>query len=296
MGWHWMNWTSAKRCTTPIIAVAAVLLGCQQDGGMAPKVSAGAPRALLGAPTPTGLEWLTRALQFGVMLSDDPVATDWTDEAATADDDDPPKFNAVPFQYDPSKTELVRARWLRGTGCPYNATLSDGTNYSDPACVPGAPKDKKNEGLLLVKTGPTPNNASAGVDLKGLKGITLTELGYDLRKVDNPTDPRGSHCGAGAPRFNVQTTDAFYFLGCNSPPSLTSSPGDSWQRLRWGTAGCVMAYNTDNFFNLECISGTLKSITIVFDEGTDTGPDNFGLAVLDNIDVNGQLVGKGPGN
>jgi len=30
----------------------------------------------------------------------------------------------------------------------------------------------------------------------------------------------------------------------------------------------------------------------VFDEGQDTGPDNFGLAVLDNIDVNGMLVGS----
>lgn len=39
---------------------------------------------------------------------------------------------------------------------------------------------------------------------------------------------------------------------------------------------------------------TVKSIAIVFDEGQDTGgPDNFGLAVLDNIDVNGQLVGRG---
>ena len=42
------------------------------------------------------------------------------------------------------------------------------------------------------------------------------------------------------------------------------------------------------------ISGkTVTSIQIVFDEGQDTGPDNFGLAVLDNIDVNGTLVGQG---
>jgi hypothetical protein len=39
----------------------------------------------------------------------------------------------------------------------------------------------------------------------------------------------------------------------------------------------------------------VSSITIIFDEGTDIGPDNFGLAVLDNIDVNGALVGRGPG-
>jgi hypothetical protein len=37
-----------------------------------------------------------------------------------------------------------------------------------------------------------------------------------------------------------------------------------------------------------------SSLSIVFDEGYDTPPDNFGLAILDNIDVNGVLVGKGP--
>ena len=38
----------------------------------------------------------------------------------------------------------------------------------------------------------------------------------------------------------------------------------------------------------------VKTLAIIFDEGQDTGPDNFGLAVLDNIDVNGTLVGHGP--
>ena len=41
------------------------------------------------------------------------------------------------------------------------------------------------------------------------------------------------------------------------------------------------------------MTGDVKSIQIVFDEGQDTGPDFFGLAVLDNIDVNGTLVGHG---
>jgi hypothetical protein len=54
-----------------------------------------------------------------------------------------------------------------------------------------------------------------------------------------------------------------------------------------------MAYSATTFL-LEDITGKkLKSLSIVFDEGQDTGPDNFGLAVLDNIDVNGRLVGSG---
>jgi hypothetical protein len=41
------------------------------------------------------------------------------------------------------------------------------------------------------------------------------------------------------------------------------------------------------------ITGTVTRIEIVFDEGQDTGPDFFGAAILDNIDVNGMLVGHG---
>ena len=46
---------------------------------------------------------------------------------------------------------------------------------------------------------------------------------------------------------------------------------------------------------LQTITGKIKNAYIVFQEGQDTGPDNFGLAVLDNIDVNSMLVGSGGG-
>jgi hypothetical protein len=39
---------------------------------------------------------------------------------------------------------------------------------------------------------------------------------------------------------------------------------------------------------------TVSRIQIVFDEGQDTGPDFFGAAILDNIDINGRVVGQGP--
>jgi hypothetical protein len=205
-------------------------------------------------------------------------------------------------EFDPAKTYLVQADWLNGIGCPtgakvatYPATSPTGT-YTDPACATGDSKDKKNEGLLLAKTGPTPNNASAVADIKGVKGTAVTELGYDIRKPVSSVDPRGSHCGAGAPRFNIELQNgSFYFLGCNSPPPTAQTAGDGYVRLRWGAAGTLMAFNASTFL-LENISGMqLKSLSIVFDEGYDTGPDNFGLAVLDNIDVNGKLVGAGGG-
>jgi len=42
------------------------------------------------------------------------------------------------------------------------------------------------------------------------------------------------------------------------------------------------------------VTGNVQNVQIVMDEGQDTGPDNFGLSVLDNIDINGVLVGRGP--
>jgi hypothetical protein len=65
--------------------------------------------------------------------------------------------------------------------------------------------------------------------------------------------------------------------------------------MRWGngSAGSVQGYNASTGA-LESITGEVNFIEIVMDEGQDTGPDNFGLSVLDNIDINGALVGRGP--
>jgi hypothetical protein len=218
-------------------------------------------------------------------------------------------FSVKPREFDPGKTYLVQAEWLAGVGCPTNAKVAnanaDGTgvgsygSYSDPACPTGDSRDRKNEGLVLAKTGPTGNFAAAVADVKGVAGRTLTELGWDIRKpgLDTPAGPRGSHCGAGAPRWNIATTDGgFYFIGCNSPTPVFT-PGEGYQRHRWGAGVApLLAYNAFTG-TLDVLDGKrVESLQIVFDEGYDVGPDNFGLAVLDNIDVSGDLVGRGPGD
>lgn len=215
-------------------------------------------------------------------------------------------FNVKAQTFDPHHTFLVNATWLSGIGCPTNATvrlfdanppynLLPPSKYTDPACPIGDSSDHSNQGLLLAKTGPTPNDASGTAVLVGVKGTVLTELGYDLRKPGvDISDPRGSHCGAGAPRFNITLQDGeFFFLGCSSPPPTTQGAGVGFIRLRWGGGGApLQAYLNGNA--LQTIPAiAVKSISIVFDEGQDTAPDNFGLAVLDNIDVNGTLVGHG---
>ena len=215
-------------------------------------------------------------------------------------------FTVVPFEFDPFGTHLVAAEWKEGLGCPTNATtrpfnnmppynLLGPTPYTDPACPSGDSQDSHNQGLLLAKTGPTNNDASAGAVIQGVKGIALRELGYDLRKPGAAVaDPRGSHCGAGAPRFNVTSGGNLYFVGCDSPPPDMDTPGSAWHRLRWGVGGVLLAFGPGTCAPCNIYGFTVDKLSIVFDEGDDTGPDNFGLAVIDNIDVNGALVGRGP--
>jgi hypothetical protein len=220
------------------------------------------------------------------------------------------EFQVNPGEFDPAHTHLVQGAWLEGIGCPTMATTFSGTatdTFTDPACVTGDQDDKKVEGLLLAKTGPTANVASSFARIEGVKGEPLTELGWDIRKPGtlgpvSSTDPRGSHCGAGAPRWNITVRtstgqEASFFLGCNSPPAPVQVGGVGYVRMRWGAP--ISAFAADD---VVCKSGTLcditnleiQSLSILFDEGYDTGPDNFGMAVLDNIDVNGVLTGKGP--
>jgi hypothetical protein len=229
-------------------------------------------------------------------------------------------FQVVPREFDPGRTFLVQAEWLSGIGCPHDARLatpnptftgfSGYRPYSDPACPKAASdtRDHKNTGLLLAKTGPTISNfTSAVADIKGVEGKVLTELGYDIRKPGlTSLDQRGSWCGAGAPRFNIQTTDDSYFLGCNSPVADQQDDGDGFIRLTWG-AGPVPLVAYGSLGVLVPVTGQVERLQIVFDEGTTLGsfpPTDaadhvelgFGLAVLDNINVNGVRVGQGPGD
>jgi hypothetical protein len=170
-------------------------------------------------------------------------------------------FKARQWAYDPDNTGVVSAAWVTKQGLP-DAGKSD-------------------HALYLAKMGPTADNASGGATIDGVAGIVLSEIGWDVR-----TD---GHCGAGAPRFNVTTDDdVTHFIGCNSPAPITIEPltdarGDAWERRRYDPAAAFPPIAPDS---------KVKEIHLVFDEGTDQGN---GFVYVDNIDVNGVLIGK-PGN
>src|SRR5882672_1075488 len=137
-----------------------------------------------------------------------------TSSLATSAFAEPRRFEVKADEFDPGKSFLVQGAWLRGIGCPTNAMLAlpnatftgvgGHTPFTDPACPTGDPRDGHVEGLLLAKTSPSATNfASVGAKIEGVRGQPITELGWDIRKPESSSDPRGSHCGAGAPRWSI---------------------------------------------------------------------------------------------
>src|SRR5690349_4429697 len=125
-------------------------------------------------------------------------------------------------------------------------------------------------GLYLAKDGPTATNAAAVASIDGVEGIKLADLGYDVKD--------GGHCSGGAPRFNVTASDGFHFVGACTNGTATGVPAPGWTRFRFSNAQALPPIDPN---------ATINSIAVLFDEE--------GSAVIDNIDVNGTLMGK-PGN
>jgi hypothetical protein len=175
------------------------------------------------------------------------------------------KFEVKAANFDPDKTHTVTSQWVKNLGLDDN-------------------NGKKNrKGLLLSKNAPTATNSAAGANIRGVKGIVLTELGYDVRD--------GSHCSGGAPRFDVITVEeplVTHFVGaCTNGTQTPNTPVSGWTRVRFNPT------NPANFFPPIPAGEHVSFMDITFDEGTDTAGGMPGLAVIDNIDINGTLVGSG---
>ena len=126
-------------------------------------------------------------------------------------------------------------------------------------------------------------------DIRGIAGETIDELGFDYRN--------GSHCGGGAPRFGVVSREGFYyFVGCASGTPEPAPPDEGqWTRVRFGAASFVPSSPEAPPFELGVTR--VDRLYVVFDEGTDAtsagNPAGSGLAILDNVDVNGELIERG---
>jgi hypothetical protein len=174
-------------------------------------------------------------------------------------------LTAQPYVKDPAHTGTVAARWVSGAGLPV-------TDKADPY----------HQGLVISKNSPTSTNASAGAAINGVAGMTITELGFDVRQ--------GGHCTARAPRFVIITSDdvVHSVVGCAMGTVLQPAPAVGWKRLRFDVTDPAQASPAIT------PGTTVKSIWVVFDEGPTASNAAAGMVVLDNIDVNGTLIGSGP--
>jgi hypothetical protein len=199
-------------------------------------------------------------------------------------------LQAVPFTFvgtaadcapSPAGSRIVTAAWLGGMGLPDNG----GPNATTP--------NDPHTGLVLSKNGPTSDCSSAGARITGVKGMTVDAaftLGFEYRN--------GGHCGAGAPRFNVvaqlgTAAQTFHFVGgCANDGTPTGAGQDpaQWTRVMFQTS------NPAESFPVIPVGSKIVSISILYDEGTDTANSDtlgIGLAVIDNIYINGQIITSG---
>ena len=171
-----------------------------------------------------------------------------------------------PIVNDPTNSDTVGAALLDAAGVPVSSQSASNTG---------------NVALALSKTAHAPAGTSAGAQLVGAENLTkLTELGFDIRQ--------GGHCTANSPHFVVVTSDdvTHVLTGCANG-SIQTAPAQGWTRVRFDPANPAQA-------SPPIAPGQqIKSIAIVLDEGPEATPKpGGGLVVLDNIDVNGVIVGK----
>jgi hypothetical protein len=159
-----------------------------------------------------------------------------------------------PFTFDPGAKSMAEATWLDGHGVPYTSK-----------------KDPTSQGLVLRKNPSGPSSAIAGAALKGAAGSQLTALSFDLRS--------DSECSRRAPQFVVVTTDEVVHKASCASGTIQRLAVPGWQRVSFDPARQLSPAVTPGM--------AVKTIALVMDHSVGTG-----MAVLDNINLNGRYVGK----
>ena len=149
----------------------------------------------------------------------------------------------VPGVYDPGNTGCVKATFI-----------------------------KKTKTLHLEKNCPTATNASAGAEVTGVSGQTSQSASFTLASA--------TQCQGGSPRFNVETTTGFFFLGCNNVTPTTNPDGTVTYTF---TAATLAAAGQQ----VPTPTGTIESVSVLIDVQ--------GTADLTKVTFNDKLQTLAPG-
>jgi hypothetical protein len=146
--------------------------------------------------------------------------------------------------------------------------------------------------VLVVDPTTAANGASADLTVTGKinkqkidNGVVLTELGFDLyTPLGFDVFDRGSLCGTST-RFDFENsaTGGVYSLNCNE--GTHTNLGGGWTRVRY-----------TNNAQVDTLAGPAwpgyGTAVVDFIQLMNDGADGGGVAVIDNIDVNGNLIGS----
>ena len=149
----------------------------------------------------------------------------------------------VPGVYDPGNTGCVKATFI-----------------------------KKTKTLHLEKNCPTATNASAGAEVTGVSGQTFQSASFTLASA--------TQCQGGSPRFNVETTTGFFFLGCNNVTPTTNPDGTLTYTFKAATLAAAGQ-------QVPTPTGTIESVSVLIDVQ--------GTADLTKVTFNDKLQTLAPG-
>ncbi len=131
---------------------------------------------------------------------------------------------------------------------------------------------KKTKTLHLEKNCPTATNAAAGAEVTGVSGQTFQSASFTLASA--------TQCQGGSPRFNVDTTTGFFFLGCNNVTPTTNANGTATYTF---TAATLAAAGQQ----VPTPTGMVESVSLLIDVQ--------GTADITNVTFNGKLQKLAPG-
>jgi hypothetical protein len=205
---------------------------------------------------------------------------------------DPKCLDAQHATY-PHGARIIQSMWVTGIGLPDEP---DESNLAeDPPLFAEVPEHYDGRyGLLLVKSQSSANCSWSGVTFAGFGTFIVnanTRLGFDYVGVDYappalPGPPPGNYtrslCSADNPRYEISylvgTTPRSAVVRNCSLGTKTQAPQDpGWTRIRWNPT----VAGGGAFPGLIPIGARITAVRIIFDEE--------GLAVIDNILINGKL-------
>jgi hypothetical protein len=171
-----------------------------------------------------------------------------------------------------------------------NGTLA---TWARDAGEPGQKGDPNQFGLflehLLITTPDGPYAGTRNLLSRSLAAADLTKLAFDISGrsgeagVFTPGDPRHGYCVGGAPRFVVEDDQGHSCLLECAQGAKVQDPDTNWWEISFVPPFSQYVSCTTG------LSGMVTYIDITFDEGPAS-------VVLDNIRVNGTVIGKPEGN